>query len=65
MFNEKEMTIMKKKEYIIPAIEIVHVEVAPLMEASITSVGGDAGIEISTDEAPGTADSRFFDIFGN
>ncbi|MBR1394992.1 MAG: hypothetical protein IJ559_04965 [Prevotella sp.] len=56
---------MKKKEYIIPAIEIVHVEVAPLMEASITSVGGDAGIEISTDEAPGTADSRFFDIFGN
>ena len=58
------MTIMKKKEYIIPAIEIVHVEVAPLMEASITSVGGDAGIKISDDEVPGTADSRFFDIFG-
>lgn len=57
---------MKKTAYMAPAITITKVELHPLMDgASITSVGGDAGITPGDSETPppATADSRFSSIW--
>ena len=55
-----------KKTYINPTIEVMKLNTTPLMTNSVTSVEGLEGVETSSEEFPGgTADSRFFDIFGN
>ena len=59
MFNVKEMTIMKKKVYIIPTTEIEQMETTQLLEASITAISGDTGIELGTGDVPVNADSRY------
>lgn len=51
---------MIKKVYITPVIEIEKMDSAHLLAGSITSVGGDSGIELGTDETPGTADAPAF-----
>lgn len=50
---------MNKKDYIIPAIDIEHVELTPLMGNSITTIGGNSGLEPGQGDAPSNADSRF------
>lgn len=56
--------IMKKK-YINPTIEVMKLNTTPLLTNSVTSVSGLDGVETSSDEFEGgTADSRYFDIFG-
>ena len=50
---------MKKSEYLAPAAEIMSADLLPLLEtASITSVTGDADIDLGTGETPTSADSR-------
>ena len=55
-----------KKTYINPTIEVMKLNTTPLMTNSVTSVDGLEGVTTSeTEFEGGTADSRFFDIFGN
>ena len=53
-----------KKTYIIPAIEVSFAEAEQIIAASITNIGGDAGLEIS-DETPDEGDVKEFDFFGD
>ena len=48
-----------KKEYMAPAIRINDAELGDLLQASITQVGGNSGIEIGTGETPTDADARY------
>ena len=47
-----------KKNYIAPELGTELVEEESMMAASITSVGGDSGIEIGTGETPEEADVK-------
>jgi len=47
-----------KKTYIIPSVEVTYVVAEQMVAASITSVGGDANIEIGTGETPEEADVK-------
>ncbi len=49
---------MKKTEYMAPAIKVALAEAEEMICASITAVGGDAGITMGEGDAPTTADSR-------
>ena len=50
---------MKKKTYLAPATIITDVNLQPLMNpASITSIGGNSGIQKGTGDTPTEADSR-------
>lgn len=49
---------MKKTAYIAPAIVVTDVELHPLMDASINSIGGNSGLEKGNGSTPGSADSR-------
>jgi len=46
-----------KKNYIIPALQPMSMDVERVIAGSITAIGGDAGIEIGEGDAPGTADA--------
>lgn len=57
---------MNKKVYMTPAVEVEKMELETIIAASITSVGGDSGIDLGDGEIPAEADSRLFgdDDFG-
>ena len=54
-----------KKTYIIPATEISQGIVEEMIAASITEIGGDSGLELGEGDAPGDADVKEFDFFGD
>lgn len=54
---------MKKKEYLAPVTTEIQVIPQSFIAASVTSIGGDAGIELGDGVIPGTADSRAEDDF--
>ena len=54
---------MKKKVYLAPVTTEIQVTPQSFIAASVTSIGGDAGIELGDGTAPGTADSRGEDDF--
>lgn len=49
---------MKKTVYIAPAIKIAESGLENMICASVTAVGGNAGIELGEGDTPTTADTR-------
>ncbi len=49
---------MKKKQYIAPCLKATEVTLAQMTCASITAVGGDAGITLGDGDTPDSADGR-------
>ena len=49
-----------KKIYNIPAMVVIPFVAKQIIATSITTVGGDTGIEIGEGDAPGTADVKNF-----
>ena len=49
---------MKKTAYIAPAVKVTVVKLQLLGNGSITSIGGNSGLLMGTEETPGSADSR-------
>ena len=45
-----------KKNYIIPAMQLMEMGAESMVAASITSISGNSGIEIGTEETPTEAD---------
>lgn len=52
------MTLNMKKKYIAPALSTEFVEEESMMAASITSIGGDAEIDLGDGPTPGEADVK-------
>ena len=46
-----------KKNYIIPALQPMSMDVERMVAASVTNIGGNSGIEIGTGDAPETAEA--------
>ena len=53
-----------KKTYMTPAVYVHHVQTETMIAASITGVGGDAGIGKGTGEIPEVADVKEGNFFG-
>lgn len=54
-----------KKTYIIPATKVSGAVAVQIIAASITTIGGDSGLEINTGEIPDEGDVKEFDFFGD
>ena len=54
-----------KKTYIIPATKASSAMPVQIIAASITTIGGDSGLEINTGEIPDEGDVKEFDFFGD
>ena len=52
------MTLNMKKKYIAPALSTEFVEEESMMAASITSIGGDSGIDLGGGATPEEADVK-------
>jgi len=53
-----------KKTYITPLTIVEFTQAETMMAASITKIGGDAGIQLGTDDTPDEADTKEHNAFG-
>ena len=58
------MYMTMKKTYMTPALDIQRVQTEMMIAASITKIGGDSGLELGEGEAPGEADVKDGNFFG-